>query len=102
MPTLDEIKELTEKCTAETGALNGTSGIYFTGPNGNTVFLPFAGVYGDIQANYGKSGGYWSSTLYTGGSNAWAYTLSISPNYDPGWGTSMRYYGKSIRPVKSK
>lgn len=102
MPTLDEIKELIEKCTAETGSLNGTPGKYFTGPNGNTIFLPFAGGYGDKQENYGKFGGYWSSTLYPGNANAWAYSLSISPNYDPSWGTSMRYYGHSIRPVKSK
>ena len=102
MPTLDEINELIEKCTAETGELNGTYGKYFTGPNGNTIFLPFAGGYGDKQENYGKSGSYWSSTLSPGGANSWAYTLSMSSNYDPRGNISLRYYGHSIRPVKSK
>lgn len=102
MPTYDEIIELLENCTSVTGYYRGTNGKYFIGPNGNSIFLPFAGVFTTKQENYEKSGGYWSSTLYQGNANAWAWTLGISRNYDPDCGMSMRYYGKSIRPVKSK
>lgn len=43
MPTLDEAKELMEKCTWQWEKLNNVNGMRVTGPNGNSIFLPAAG-----------------------------------------------------------
>lgn len=63
-PTMEELKELTEKCTWEWSEYNGAVGQLVTGPNGNSIFLPFTGI-GDIQwgAIYTSKGYYWSSSV---------------------------------------
>ena len=43
MPTLDEQKELLNKCTWNWTTQNGVNGYKGTGPNGNSIFLPAAG-----------------------------------------------------------
>ena len=65
MPTEEELQELCE-CTTHTSAeRNGVWGWLFTGCNGNTLFLPFAG-YRDGPSLYsvGSTDYYWSSSLY--------------------------------------
>ena len=64
MPTHDEVCELIEKCTIEDAELNGVKGRFFTGPNGNTIFIPH-------RTNY------WTSTLFDGSAYAWAYYFNI-------------------------
>lgn len=88
MPTMAEQDELRNNCTWEWTTLNGVNGLRVTGPNGNSIFLPFAGDVG--SRNY-----YWSSTPY--GVNS-AYILAIcSDGYGPGYGA--RYIGNPVRPV---
>lgn len=43
MPTFAEVKELLNNCTFKYGTYNGVKGDYVVGPNGNSIFLPFAG-----------------------------------------------------------
>ena len=43
MPTMEHIGELFDNCTSEWTTLNGVNGYKFTGPNGNSIFLPAAG-----------------------------------------------------------
>lgn len=46
MPTDDEIREIVYgECHLEEGTLNNVKGVYCIGPNGNSIFLPFAGIY---------------------------------------------------------
>ncbi len=98
MPTHDEMVELMNNCTWEWTTQNGVSGRKFTGPNGNSIFLPAAGYYNDGSLNVaGSYGHYWSSSLYTdypGG----AYSLNF---YSGGVNMDIynRYYGHSVRPV---
>ena len=97
MPTLDEIKELVNKCTWKWTSLNGVNGQLVTGPNGNSIFLPAAG-YRDYtsfndRGSYGYyCGYYWSATLED---NDGAFILSDD---DGNW--SSRYCGCTVRPFK--
>ncbi len=74
MPTLDEISELENKCKKERSSLNGVEGWYFTGPNGNKIFMPSAGYRDAWTSNgafynmkdwRGAACMYWSGDLIT-------------------------------------
>ena len=98
MPTLDEQKELLNKCTWTWTTLNGVKGYKVTGPNGNSIFLPAAGYRGGTGVDgRGSGGGYWSSSLYSNSSYR-AYYLYFNSGYHD-WGNSSRYNGRSVRPV---
>ena len=97
MPTLDEMKELLNKCTWEWTTQNGVYGRKVTGPNGNSIFLPAAGYRdGTSLSNAGSVGYYWSATPYS--SSRYAYYLYFdSGDYD--WFSCGRYNGFPVRPV---
>ncbi|MBR3440919.1 MAG: Ig-like domain-containing protein [Bacteroidales bacterium] len=44
IPSREDYKELLEKCVSEPATINGVHGMYFTGPNGNRIFLPVLGT----------------------------------------------------------
>lgn len=66
MPTLTEVKELVNNCTFTGGLYNGVRGNYVTGPNGKSIFLPFAGswsLYDGVRYE-GSIGSFLSGTSY--------------------------------------
>ena len=64
MPTRAEIEELMNSCDVLFTERNGVKGHLFTGPNGNTIFLPAAGHKAGFDIDYlNQIGIYWSSTL---------------------------------------
>ena len=100
MPTLDDIKELLDNCTSEWTTLNGVNGHKFTGPNGNSIFLPAAGSrWRGGLSRAGEDGGYWSSTQ----NPDYSYlALGLGFMFRSGsatWGNNSRDYGQSVRPV---
>lgn len=100
MPTLEEVKELVTNCTIESGTYNGVAGDYVTGPNGNSIFLPFSGN-ANVVDYVGYSSYFWSGTGIegTGGDYAWFFC------YDDSTGSlfiTQRNLGFSVRPVKEK
>ncbi len=98
MPTSEELNELKNSCTVTWTTLNGVNGRLFTGPNGNSIFLPAAGrrFVSDLYGA-GSYGDYWSSSLYVAPpGNAW-YLDFDSGNY--GMYSYDRDYGQSVRPV---
>lgn len=98
MPTKAEMEELLNKCTWTWTSQSGVNGYKVTGPNGNSIFLPAAGLYiGSSRYYVGKDGTYWSST--PGGSYArGTYTLDFdSGRHREGW--CGRLYGFTVRPV---
>ena len=101
MPTHAEIRELRENCTWEwTDDYNGTGikGYVVTG-NGNSIFLPAAGMKKDnTLSNVGKNGFYWAGTGATHGSPNTAHELFFRKNYIDNVVTN-RFYGYSVRPV---
>jgi len=64
MPTTEQQRELDEKCSFVWTTQNGVKGRLFTGPNGNTFFLPAAGYRWNESLDFAGSWGYyWSRTL---------------------------------------
>ena len=101
MPTQAEWQELLDNTTVTWTTQNGVNGRLFTASNGNSLFLPPAGYRFDSSLNgAGRYGYYWSSSLDTGyPCNAWRLFFSSG-----GYGMSdigIRYYGHSVRPVRS-
>lgn len=98
MPTNDEFTELRENCTLEWTTMNGINGGKFIGPNGNSIFLPAAGIRNATNLNYaGSVGQYWSSSLKTDYPYN-AYGLNFNSD-NPVVYVDYRYYGYSVRPV---
>ncbi len=99
MPTKAEQDELRNNCTWSWTTLNSVNGYKVTSKtNGNSIFLPAAGVrYGTLLDSSGSYGNYWSGSLL-GSDNLGAYYLSFySDRY--GWYDNDRYSGRSVRPV---
>jgi hypothetical protein len=100
MPTHDEQVTLLDNCSSVWTQLNGVNGRKFTGPNGNSIFLPAAGLrWDDYLYNGGSHGGYWSGTLYPDYCS-YAYDLYFDSGYAD-WYNDLddRDYGFSVRPV---
>ena len=100
MPTDAEWTELRTKCTWTWTTQNGVNGRLVTGPNGNSIFLPAAGIRSGKQLLYTSSGNYWSSSLASFPDLAWAVDFYSSGVYRNDY--YYRYYGQSIRPVTSQ
>lgn len=100
MPTKEEWQELYNNCTSVWTTVNGVNGRRFTGPNGNSLFLPAAGYrWSDDLYDAGGIGSYWSSSLYAGNPNyAWLFDFNSG---DYGMSGSSRRSGQSVRAVRS-
>ena len=107
LPTKDEILELINNCTHEYVVVGNTPGVKFVGINGNSIFLPFAGMRtlkgGDRKYDV-ESGYYWSGTRWETGTNPWRAANSLSISYsgylDIGLWSCGRAGGLSVRPVR--
>ena len=100
MPTKEEFVELKNNCTVTWSTQSGVNGCLFTGPNGNSIFLPAAGYRNNDSEllDAGSDGGYWSSSLHSDYScSAWNLGIPISGNY--GMYPSYRYRGRVVRAV---
>lgn len=99
MPTTFQQRELMNKCTSEWTTVNGVNGRRFIGPNGNSIFLPAAGMcFGDSLLYDGIYGYYWSSTQSADGTRQ-AYSFYITSKGRSWDNYSQLYYGLPIRPV---
>ena len=95
MPTESEITELLKNCTRQETTVNGVNGQKFTGPNGNSIFLPAAGYRNGTDVyNRGSEGYYWSGMSY---SDYGSYCLRIGGSIEGG---NSKVHGYPIRPVK--
>ena len=98
MPTLAECLELKEKCTWTWTTQNGVNGRQVTGPNGNSIFLPAAGVRSDTDLySVGDGGLFWSSSIDTDHPDSAIEVVFVSGNVSVS--TNSRRWGIPIRPV---
>ena len=98
MPTKKELQELLEDCTWTKVVQNDHNCYMVTGPNGNIIILPAAGVFDDtIIEVYNTMGCYWSSSVSEDSSSNAYYLYFSSEEID--WDGLERFYGLSIRPV---
>lgn len=107
MPSGEECRELVEKCSSQVYTWNGVQGRLVTGPNGNSIFLPFSGIatgLNDIRDYSGANNTpscnyrsyYWageSNDCYGEGIENTSSYLSFS------YACSYKYYGCSVRAV---
>ena len=99
MPSEEQIQELCNNCTWQWTQRNGVYGQLFTGPNGNTMFLPAAGTrWYESLYDVGSYGHYWSRTLYSSYPSS-AYRLYFSSGPWSYW-YYTRYYGFAVRAVR--
>ena len=98
IPTKDEVEELVDNCKYEWTTLNGVKGGKFTGPNGNSIFLPAAGYrWNSDLGGAGENGGFWSSPQYPDYSDG-AYYLDFNSG-NAYWNDDYHSSGRSVRPV---
>jgi len=101
MPTVAQCKELVSECTWTWTEVNGVAGYNVAGKNGNSIFLPTAGLKGAATVvNNDKIGGFWSSTLCESEETVGDFAMHVnffSESHAVEKGG--RGYGRSIRAV---
>ena len=98
MPTEEELGELNRECTWEWIIKNGINGYKVTGSNGNSIFLPAAGLRRNSDlAVVGITGVYWSSSLYDSDTPC-AHDLFFTSN-EHNTTSYIRDEGRSVRAV---
>ncbi len=104
MPSVEEMRELSNECSWEWTTYNGQNGCIVTGPNGNTIFLPAAGYRRGQSADdcIGWDGRYWSGsrTGVYGDYEDNARDLCYTRGSDGTVSEWERYFGLSVRPVE--
>jgi len=115
MPTDNQWRELMSSTTLRPDTVDGSYGMRFIGPNGNSIFMPYQGYrYQMSRSSYGYDssyGYYWSScqSSYNDPYSSRYYQYSAICGYFYGYNsptgyhsdgyTSSKYYGMPIRPV---
>ena len=103
-PTLQESQELINYCTWKYTSLNGTYGYSVTGPNGNSIFIPAAGVKQYNSTFYNVTDACLQTATLFNASNGKPSSASVlyieegNPHYWYGW---SRCWGYTVRPVTS-
>lgn len=102
MPTKADLNELKANTTSSWETLNDVNGIRFTSKvNGNSIFVPAAGGCLDGTVYSPKSCCYlWSSSLGSSNSKNACCLLADSRTTEVNE-LNSRYFGFSVRPVKS-
>ena len=101
MPTMEDMNELIYNCTYQFVAQNSVNGLLFTGPNGNSIFLPAAGYrYDSSLLRDGSFCDYWSSSLNPDYPRSAWYLYFYSDNCGTGYFHGC-FYGCTVRPVCS-
>lgn len=100
MPTKEEFDELLQ-CDMYVAICSGVRCVRIIGPNGNSIFLPFAGGRdGSSPYNVGNNPIYWSSTLGSRTGYAWYFTYYLySGDHFASECELPNVVGLSIRPV---
>ena len=99
MPTGDDWQELYDNTTRQWAQVNGVNGYKCTAPNGNYIFLPASGFFGDSSLIYdGLYGLVWSSSLFSVGSPYGFACLFDSSGFIPDY-NGNRCSGFSVRGI---
>ena len=99
MPTHAQLEELINSSytTSTWTTQNGVNGLLITSKrSGNSLFLPAAGQYSTNLVQTGLRGLYRARTLYTDP----CYARDLYFDSGIGTGYELRFYGRSVRPVR--
>ena len=106
MPNKSEAEELVKYCNWKHHTYNGVGGGLITGPNNNSIVLPFAGGFYNNQLWQDplNSALFWTSQPYNYANNTDASLCGCA--IDDGWqykvGADAKFLGISIRAVKNQ
>ncbi len=100
IPTYEDYEELLSNCTQKWTSIDGVNGRVFTGPNGNTIFMPALGYcYQDNEiSDYNEVGSYWFADLENEKIGMSDYVAAMGYMFYCGDFNAI-YRGKLIRPV---
>jgi len=101
IPTRDQFAELVQECDWTWTQENGVNGYRVSSKIDATksIFLPAAGYYfGTWCSASGSEGYYWTSVPYNTEESICLYFRSGAKNVD---NNCVRYYGRSVRPVRN-
>lgn len=103
LPTIEELSELKSKCTWTKTTKNNVKGVEVKGPNGKTIFLPFAGyTFSPVSSadfhDLGEGGNIWSGEGTTTNAGQEGYYMDFDNGY-PYQGCNGASSGFSVRPV---
>ena len=102
IPSKEEFEELINNTTSIWTTQYGVNGRLFTAANGNSIFLPANGIGGTSHSlNAGIYGNYWSNSILEGEYSTYGRMLWFRSNACE-TDNSLRYFGLSIRPVRSE
>ena len=100
MPSREQIEELGNNCTYESMTVNGVYMGKFTSKiNGESIFMPAAGIYMNENVTLNGSYGYYWSSTHDSSSAYRSVGLQFQWNawgFDP---FNDRSYGRTVRPV---
>ena len=101
MPTVDDYKELVNRCNLKWTTAGDREGLKATGPNGNSIFFPAEAISADLGSLFNTH--YYTGNLRTTSGlfvNACedAYTFKFSPDGFE-FGSQSRCFGCYIRPI---
>ena len=99
IPTKAEFEELRDRCSWVYMKISGTPGFNVTGPNGNSIFLPYAGNKQYDQSNKVGEAGYYMSK--SSDESYYAYCLYIDAGTVEVDSYTL-YFGRSVRAVLPK
>lgn len=97
IPTHEHMLEIVNSCNFTTETINGVDGCRITGPNGNSIFLPFTGYWQESSYRSPTGGYYWSANSHPSSANN-AYRMKFVSNYKEEHYCG-KFVGLPIRPV---
>lgn len=101
MPNKEQWKELIMKCQWYKREYNNVWGYKVTGPNGNSIFLPFTGLRSGEEVYQNRCGYYWTSEMAMDDRQcAHYYFFDDDMNNDTIGTRNYVYTGRAIRPVR--
>lgn len=100
LPTAQDFAELNKECSWKLKSIDGHKGYLVTGPNGNSIFLPMAGLKeNQYKSQVGTCGFYWTGDSWDARDRSTMIDFHESSHNGSIW--CYRYKGLSIRPVVS-
>ena len=89
-PALAELRELKDKCTWKWTEVNGVKGQTVTGPNGNSIFLPAAGLMNGTDNKFKEIDGVYMVLEKLAGTFNFDSTGAIDRTWDYSIGATVR------------
>lgn len=100
LPTAKDFAELNKECSWTLKSIDGHKGYLVTGPNGNSIFLPMAGLKeAQHKSQVGTGGFYWTGDSWDARDRSTMVDFHESSHNGSIW--CYRFKGLSIRPVVS-